>query len=522
MSKIITFERAAELVRDGATVACGSMGLSCWPDEIAEAIAARFTATGHPRDLYLRQGAATGDWKERGTTRLGIEGLVTRWSGAHIGSSAGMAKLCAENKIQAHCLPQGVILHLWREIAAHRPGLITKVGLGTFVDPRVEGGRMNGATTEDIVRLVEFDGEEWLYYKSFPIDVAILRGTTADENGNITLDNEGFLGELLPIAQATRNTGGIVIVQVEYLARAGSLHPKRVAVPGVLVDYVVVATKKEACWQTEGLYFDPAFSGDVKIPTASVPALPLDERKIISRRAAMELKADTVINLGYGMPADVAAVAAEEGVSHRMTLTTEAGGFGGVPASPPNFGVSYNAEALVYHHEMFDFYDGGGIDVAYLGLAQADRDGNVNVSKFGRPNGCGGFINITQNAKKVVYTGTFTAGGLKVAVEGGKLAIVREGRNRKFLKHVEQITFSGKYAASVGQPVVYVTERAVFTLKDGEMTLIEIAPGIDLEKDVLGLMGFRPRIAPDLKTMPAGIFAPAWGGLATAMGLEAP
>ena len=334
MSKVITAERAAELVKDGATVAVGAMGLSCWPDELAEAIAARFTQTGHPRDLYLKQGAAIGDWRDRGTTRLGIEGLITRWSGAHIGSSAGMSKLCSENKIQAHCLPQGVILHLWREIGAHRPGLMTKVGLGTFVDPRVEGGRMNESTKEDIVRLVEFDGEEWLFYPSFSVDVALLRGTVADEHGNVTLDSEGFLGELLPIAQATRNTGGIVIVQVEHLARAGTLHPKRITVPGILVDYVVVASKKEACWQTEGLYFEPAFSGDIKIPTGSVPKLPLDERKIISRRAAMELRLDSVINLGYGMPADVASVAAEEGVSHRVTLTTEAGGVGGVPASP--------------------------------------------------------------------------------------------------------------------------------------------------------------------------------------------
>jgi propionate CoA-transferase len=514
MSKLVTAGQAAALIPDGATVAATGFGLAAWAEEIAQAIEQRFVETGHPQNITLAHASAIGDWKERGTTRLGKEGLIKRWIGAHIGSSAGMSKLLAENKMEAYCLPQGVIVQLYREIAAKRPGLLTKVGLGTFVDPRVDGAKMNSVTTEDLVKVVEFEGEEWLFYKTFPIDVALIRGTTVDENGNLTMENEGVLMEALPLAQATKNSGGIVIVQAEYLAKAGSLHPKQVRVPGILVDHIVIATSKDSCWQTEGLYFNPAFAGDIKVPLTSIPELALDERKIIARRAAMELAPNTIVNLGVGIPSDVAAIAAEENVTGLLTLTTEAGGIGGVPASLPHFGQAYNAEAVVEHHSQFDYYDGGGIDVAFLGLAQTDKDGNVNVSKFkGRPMGCGGFINITQSSKKVVYCGSFTAGGLEVTGRDGRLVIGKEGKNKKFIDSVEQITFSGKYAAEIKQPVVYVTERAVFVLENGQVTLTEVAPGIDLEKDVLALMDFKPAISPNLTTMPGEIFQPRWGQL---------
>lgn len=514
MTKVITAEQAVALIKDCDTVAAAAVGLSGWAEEIAQAMAKQYKETGHPKNLTWVQGCAIGDWKERGTTGFALEGLVKRWIGAHIGSSAGMCKLLTENKMEAYCLPQGPIIQLWREIAAKRPGILSKVGLGTFVDPRVEGGKMNTATQENIVKLVELEGEEWLFYKSFPVNVALIRGTTADEHGNLTMDKEGILPEALPLAQAAKNTGGIVIAQVEHFAKAGTLHPKQVKVPGILVDYIVVATKQEACWQAEGVYFNPAFAGDIKVPLDAIPPLAMGIRKIIARRAAMELTPRTVVNLGVGMPTDVASIAAEEGVSHLMTLTTEVGSIGGVPASLPNFGQAWNAEAVVEHQAQFDFYDGGGLDTAFLGLAQTDQYGNVNVSKFGgRPMGCGGFIDITQNSKKVVYMGSFTAKGLKVTTKDSKLIIVQEGQGKKFLEQVEQITFSGKYAVKVGQPVIYITERAVFTLKDGKMSLIEIAPGIDLEKDVLTLMDFKPEISPQLKIMPAEIFQSDWGGL---------
>lgn len=518
MAKFITAREAAILIPDDATVGVAGMGLSGWPEEVAVAIADCYKETGHPRNLTIKQGSAMGDWKERGMTRLGIEGLVSKWSAAHIGSAFAMNDLVRANKIACHCLPQGVIVNLWREIAAHRPGLITKIGLGTYVDPRLEGGKMNEVTTEDLVELIELNGEEYLFYKSFPLHVALLRGTTADENGNITFEKEGPINEGFVVAQAVKNSGGIVIVQVEYAAQKGTLHPKEVKIPGALVDYVVVATDINACWQTEGVYYEPSFAGNLKKPLNALPILPLSERKVIARRCAAELRKGNIVNLGVGIPSDVASIVAEEGQTDHITLTTESGIFGGVPASLPNFGSSYNAEAIVDHGYMFDLYDGGGCDVAVLGLAQSDEAGNINVSKFTVPGlgarltGPGGFINISQSAKKVIFAGTFTA-KCKEEIRDGKLVIQQEGKGRKFLKEVEQITFSGKYAAKSGQEVLYITERCVFQLIDGKMTIIEIAPGIDLQKDILDHMGFNPEVSKTLKLMDAGLFEENWGGL---------
>jgi len=513
MSKIITAGEAAELIKDGMTVAFGAMGLAGWAEEIGRAVEKRFLDTGHPRGLNVVQSCNTGDRKERGITRWAHEGLIRRWTGAHIGYSPGICRLIEENKIEAYCIPQGVVINLWREIAAGRPGLITKVGLGTFVDPRIEGGKMNARTTEDIFKIITLDGEEYMFYKSFPVDVALIRGTTVDEHGNLTVDKDGILMEQLQVAQAAKNSGGIVIAQAEYLAKANSLHPKKVRVPGILVDYIVIATDKSSCWQTEVQYYEPSFSGDVRIPQSSIPALPLSAEKIILRRAAMELMPDAVVNLGVGIAASVASVANEEGVLDRITMTTEAGVIGGVPAGGQDFGQAYNPEAIIEHNAMFDFYDGGGLDIAYLGFAQIDAEGNVNVSKFGRPMGPGGFINITKSSKKLVFTGTFTSGGFEAEISGGQLKILKEGRYGKFKRAVEQITFSGKYARDSGQRVLYVTERCVFSLRPQGLTLIEIAPGVDLEKDILSLMEFKPVISENLKLMPAEIFRETWGGL---------
>ena len=536
MAKFITAQEAARLIPDGATVGVAGMGLSGWPEEVACAIRDSFRETGHPCDLNLKQGSALGDWGygnqfvgwertrredgpdqshgNRGVTRLGEAGpgLVTKWTAAHIGSAFALTELARQNKLQCHCLPQGVIVNLWREIAAGRPGLLTKVGLGTFVDPRVEGGRMNEVTTEEVVKLVEFEGEEYLFYKSFPLHVALLRGTTADENGNITFEHESVLNEGLAVAMAAKNSGGIVIVQVEYVTKRGTMNPKEVKSPGILVDYVVQATDPMACWQAEGAYFEPAFSGQVKKPVGALPRLPLGSRKILCRRCAMELRSGCVANLGVGIPADVASVVAEEGFTDQMTLTAETGAVGGVPAALPNFGSAYNPECTMLHNDMFDLIDGGGLDITVLGLAQADEEGNLNVSKFGpRLTGPGGFINITQSAKKVVFCGTFMAKS-KEHVQDGKLVIDQEGSIHKFVKQVEQITFAGRYVRP-NQTVLYITERGVFQLLDGRMTLIEIAPGVDLEKDILAHMEFAPVISPDLKTMDPAIFQEDWGGM---------
>ena len=514
MAHVITAAQAAELIHDGDTVALSGFGLACVNEEVIAAVETRFVEAGAPLNLTAIHASAVGDRRTKGMSHWGHEGLLKRWIGGIAIASPALAKLIEADGCEAYNLPQGVITQLYREIAAKRPGIITKVGLGTFVDPRVEGARMSPRSVEDIVHVIELAGEEWLFYPSFPIDVGLIRGTVADENGNLTLTKEGLKMEVLPIAQAAHNSGGIVIAQVESLAQVGSLDPNDIKVPGVLVDYIVVSEPQNH-FQTENTHYNPSYSGQVRTPLSGVVPIPLSERKIIARRCAMELTEGAVLNLGVGIPADVGTVVAEEGASASVVMTTEAGAIGGVPAGLKDFGHAYNPEALVDMHAQFDFYDGGGLDLCVLGLAQTDRHGNVNVSKFGsRVAGCGGFINISQAAKTLLFAGTFTAGGLEVEVVDDALAIRTEGRARKFLADVEQITFSGQYAAGTGQRVLYVTERAVFQLIDGAMTLIEIAPGVDLETDVLAHMDFTPQISPDLALMPAGIFRETWGELA--------
>ncbi|NLY39962.1 MAG: acyl CoA:acetate/3-ketoacid CoA transferase [Firmicutes bacterium] len=513
MSKVISSEQAAALIKDGSTIGASVMGLAGWPEELAIEIEKSFEKTGHPRDITLVHSSTAGDHDKKGATHLGHEGLIKRLYCGNTASAPNMVRLIQEDKIECYLIPQGVICQLWRAIAGNKPGVITKVGLGTYVDPRLEGGKITSITKEDLVELIEINGEEWLLYKKFPIDVAIIRGSVADENGNMTMDREMAILEALPLAMAAKNSGGIVIAQVEHIAKTGTLHPKLVKVPGALVDYVFTA-KPENHMQTQQTYYNPAFAGDIKVPVESIPPLPLDAKKIIARRSAMELPPNSIVNLGVGIPTTVSAIAAEEGVSAEMTLTTEVGMFGGIPASARlDFGAAFNCEATIDHASMFDYYDGGGLDVTFLGMAQADQDGNVNVSKFGpRVTGPGGFVNISQNSKKVVFCGNFTTGA-ELEVRDGKLVIIKEGKGNKFIRQVDQITFSGKYAAQINQPVLYVTERAVFTLQNGAVTLIEIAPGIDLEKDVLALMEFKPAISSPLKTMDHGLFQPQWGKL---------
>ena len=520
VGKLITAQEAAALIPDGATIGIAGMGLSGWPEEIACAMRDSFRETGHPCDLNLKQGSAMGDWVERGVTRLGEAGpgLVTRWAGAHISSAFTLRDLAVQNKLQCHCLPQGVIVNLWREIAAGRPGLLTKVGLGTFVDPRLEGGKMNECTVDELVKLVEFEGEEYLFYKGFKLDVALIRGTIADEDGNISFAKESIINEGLAVATAAKNTGGIVIVQVEYLTQKRTLNPKEVKIPGILVDYIVQAKDQRSCWQAEGIYFEPAFSGQIRKPLSAIEPLPFDERKVINRRCAMELSVGDVVNLGIGMPADMSKIVAEEGYLDYVTLTTESGMIGGVPSALPNFGSAYNTDAVIDHGSMFDIIDGGGLSMACLGIGEIDRFGNNNVSKLGsRLTGPGGFINITRATHEVVFCGTFM-GKAEMRVGDGSISIVREGSIKKFVHEVEQITFAGQYSPP-GQSVLYVTERCVFTLIDGKMTLIEIAPGIDLEKDILAQMDFTPEISKDLITMDAGIFCEHWGGLGKYIGV---
>jgi propionate CoA-transferase len=514
MSKVISASAAAALIKDGATVGASALTLAGWPEELAIAVEKRFLASGHPAKLTLVHASGIGDWKTRGTEHFAHHGMVTRWIGGHTGLAPGLAKMVVDGDCEGYCMPQGVVAQLWRDIAAHRPGLITKTGLGTFVDPRLQGGKLNKATTKDLVKVIQLEGEEWMFYPSFNVDVAIIRGTTADANGNMTVEDEGALLECLPLAQAAKNTGGIVIAEVAYLAKNGTLNPKDVRVPGVLIDYLVVSGPGNH-WQSAGSAFNPGFSGRVHVPLDHIPEMPMNERLIIARRAAMELEPGDIVNLGIGVPTGIASLAALEGIGDMITLTTEVGSIGGIPAErKEDFGMSLDAEAFIEPQAQFDWYSGGGLNHAFLGAAQVGANGDVNVSMFnGEFVGAGGFIDITQHAKKLVYCGSFTAGGLKVAVIDGKLSIVHEGKAIKYVKQVEQVTFSGAYATKTKQPVLYITERAVFELQDGHLTLIEVAPGIDVQKDILAHMDFVPKMAAKIKSMPVEIFKPKWGGL---------
>jgi propionate CoA-transferase len=498
--KIVTAREAARLIRTGETVAIGGfygIGLAM---EVIHELAAIFeasdTQTGSfdkPRDLTLVWCASPGDGEKRGAQRLAQSGLIKRLIGGHWIAVPALYQLVVGNQVEGYNIPLGPLSQLYRDIAAGKPGHLSRVGLGTFADPRFGGGKLNEKTTEDLIELMTVGGREYLFYKAFPINVALIRGTTADVDGNITMEREALTVDTLPLAMAAHNSGGLVIAQVERIADVGTLNARQVKIPGALVDCIVVATSPDHHMQTIATPYSPAFASEVRVPLTSLEPMPLDDRKIIARRAAMELRPNSVVNLGVGIPEGVAAVAAEEKCADLMTLTAEPGVIGGIPAGGANFGAATNAQAVIDMPYQFDFYDGGGLDAAFLGLAQADKEGNLNVSKFGpRLAGAGGFINISQNAKKIYFLGTFTAGGLEIAVVDGKLLIERDGRTKKFVNKVEHRTFSGSFAAQNDKEVLYITERCVFQLTKEGLELIEVAPGVDIKRDILDKMDFEP------------------------------
>ncbi|WP_192036027.1 acyl CoA:acetate/3-ketoacid CoA transferase [Halomonas sp. YLGW01] len=511
--KVVSAEEAVNLIRDGDAVATGGFVGIGFAEHLAVALEERFLATGQPRDLTLMYAAGQGDGKTRGLNHLGHEGLVARVIGGHWGLVPRLQKLAIEGRIQAWNLPQGVISHLFRDIAAGKPGTLSRVGLGTFVDPRLDGGRINDVTSEERVSLMPIDGEEYLFYKALPLQVALLRGSTADPLGNISMEREALTIESLAIATAVHNSGGLVIVQVERLAERGTLPAQSVRIPGILVDCVVVCDDPEHHWQTFSTRYNPAYSGEIKVPMAAPEPMALSARKIIARRAAFELKPNSVVNLGIGMPEGIGPVASEERVLELMTLTAEPGVIGGLPASGLNFGAALNVQAIIDQPAQFDFYDGGGLDIAFLGMAQIDGQGNVNVSKFGpRLAGAGGFINISQNARRVVFMGTFVAAVEELAIVDGEVRLAAGGV-KKFVASVEHRTFSGALSAAEHKPVLYVTERCVFRLTPEGLVLDEIAPGVDLERDVLALMDFTPLMPVPPRQMDARIFVEEAMGL---------
>ncbi len=504
--KIMTAEQAVSLIHDGETIATEGFIGTGFAEELAIALEKRFLETGSPRDLTLVYAAGQGDGKEKGLNRFAHQGLVKKVIGGHWGLVPKLQKMANDNEIEAYNLPQGCLSHLFRDIAAGKPGTLTKIGLGTFVDPRQTGGRLNDISNESLVEVLDIADEEYLLYKSFPINVVFLRGTTADPHGNVTMEKEALTLEALALATAAHNSGGLVIVQVERIAERNTLSCRDVEIPGLLVDAIVVAAP-ENHWQTFTEQYNPAYSGELRVPTGQLKHMTLDDRKVIARRAALELKANSVVNLGIGMPEGVSNVAAEEKVIDFITMTAEPGVIGGIPMSGLNFGAAINTQAIINQPSQFDFYDGGGLDAAFLGLAQMDSQGNVNVSKFGpKVAGAGGFINISQSAKKVVFMGTFCVGKKDVSVEQGRLALGSDAGKPKLVSEVEHITFSAQQAVKDNKEVIYITERCVFRLTPNGVELTEVAPGVDVERDILPYMEFKPLISKNLDTMDPAIF----------------
>ena len=515
MDKRMELEQALDLIQDGAGVAVSGFMLMTVPRELYVGIANRFLRTGHPRGLTVMHAAGNGNNKDQGIYDMTYEGLITRYITGHFANNARMIELTNANKVASYNFPQGVIAHMYRAAAAGKPGEITRIGLHTFCDPRLEGGRMNAAAKEDLVELLNIMGEEFLLYKMPKLDIGLIRGTTADEHGNITMEEEGAPVDALDVALAVKAMGGRVIAQVKNYVAGSSIDRTQVVVPGNLVDAVVVSENPtEYHRQTPGSYYNPVLAGHYKQAGIGFASLPFNERKVIARRAAMELSPDSIVNLGIGIPEGVAAVAAEEGAGDQLTLTIESGLVGGVPTGGQDFGCAVNAWAALPMTSQFDYYNGGNLALTCLGFAEVDAAGNVNVSRFGaRIAGCGGLVDISQSTPTVVFCGTMTAGGLKESIEDGRLVILEEGKKGKFKKSVEQITFSAGYSRKRGQKVLFITERCVFQITDQGLMLTEVAPGIDIEKDILPFMEFQPVIPEKVNLMDERLFRDAPMGL---------
>jgi len=509
-ANFVTAKEAAEMVEDGKTLCPIAMTLVSACESILKELEKSFLETGHPNKLTLLHSCGQSDRKD-GIQHLAHEGMVKQIIGSHWGLQPKWMEMIAKNQVEAYCLPQGQIAQLYRSMACGLPGKMSKVGLGTFIDPRYEGGKMNDCTKklEDIVDIINYRNEEYMFYREIPIDICLIRGTTCDEMGNLTTTEEAMKLEVLPAVMATKRYGGKVIAQVKRVTSNGMINPKEVTVPGVFIDAIVVCENPDVDHrQTSSWVYDPSYSGEFRVLNNNIEPAPFNERKLIARRGTLEVYPGAVINLGTGIPNDmVGKVCNEEGILDDVMITVESGIYGGVQAGGVDFGIGQNLCAMIGHHEQMDYYNGAGVDITYMGLGELDGQGNVNSTKMGpRCTGAGGFIDITQNAKKVVFCGTFTASGAKYEFKDGKINILQEGKIRKMVSKVAQISFNGPMAREKRQKVVIVTERATFELTEVGVMLTEIAPGIDLQTQVLDMMDFKPFVSPKLKIMDADLF----------------
>ena len=509
---VLTAEEAVAYIEDGSTIGfCGAGGGIGEATKCILALRDRFVETGAPKNLTLWHATGLGDRADKGMSPLALSGLVKRIYGGHWAQSPRLAELAEKNQIEAYNFPQGVMSQLLRCAAAGQPGMLSGVGLGTFIDPRLQGGRLNAKTTEELLKVVKVGEQEYLYYPAIPLDACFIRGTTADTDGYVSMEDEIAYLDTLAMAQAVHNNGGLVLVQVKRLAKSNSLHPRKIKIPGYLVDALIIEPQQEQMYNGS----DRFLSGDY-VQEEAATVLPLNQRKVVARRALKEIHPGNVGNVGVGIADGIGIVAREEGVGEAFTLTVETGPVGGATAQGIFFGASINSRALMDMPAQFDFYGGGGLDVAYLSFAEVDQKGNVNVHAFnGHIVGTGGFVDICAGSKKIVFCGTLRAGGLKTTVGEGRLTIKEEGRFAKFLPALKAITFSGQEALKKGKEVVFITERAVFKLTKEGLVLTEVAPGVDKQKEVLDQMGFPPLLAADIKTMDPRIFQTAAMGIKT-------
>ena len=503
---VLSAEEAVKYIPDGSTLCVlGAGGGILEATTLITALAECYKTTQTPKNLNLISPTGLGDRADRGISPLAQEGLIKWALCGHWGQSPRISEMAEQNKIEAYNYPQGVLTQTLRAAAAHQPGILSNIGIGTFVDPRLQGGKLNDVTKKDLIKLVEIEGQEYLYYKTIAPTIGFIRATTCDTEGYASFEDEVMYLDALAIAQAVHNNGGIVMMQVQKMVKKATLHPRSVKIPGYLVDIVVVDSEQTQLYG--GAPVNRFISGDFTCDDATMPHIKLDQRKLVARRALFEMKKGAVGNVGVGIADGIGLVAREENCADEFVLTVETGPVGGITMQGVAFGANVNTRAIMDMPSQFDFYHGGGLDVCYLSFAEVDQEGNVSVHKFnGKIMGTGGFVDISATSKKIVFCGTLTAGGLKTEVKDGQIKILKEGSVKKFIKKAPELTFSGKTALERGLEVFYITERAVFKLEKDGLHLIEVAPGIDVEKDVVALMDFKPIVSKNVKSMDVRMF----------------